>query len=275
MRFTNLLTLLAATSALAFNFKRDEMEDQLQKLGQTLDAQGGDIEKLGQALDAQGGDIEKLGQALDPQGDLGNLTENLNIPTSGSSNVSDECSKIMDDINNKCLADSKAVTQGDEDGCKTFNSNECQSVLKQDISSCSNENAIIIETIVGTLKTGCATDEKGVICPFSKKIQDDPRTTFTDEDIQEICKSEACSEKASDAFNYVKKSTERLISIANNNPKINAKGSTENIDKYIKVLNECRPSANAAADDKNSSGTTQIKVGSALLASVALALYLF
>jgi len=240
MKFTNLLTLLAATSALALNFKRDEIEDQL----------------------------GNLGQALDTQGELENITNNSDMPITIPTKVDDKCSKIVEDVIINCL-----TYKTDDEKCIKFNTNECQSALKEDIGSC-GDPVITYEASISIFKTICATDEKGNICPFAKKLQDNSDSSFTDDDIQEICKSEACYEKALDAFNSVKQATEKMITIAKKR-NIDTKEGEEDIaetNKYINALNEAKCKA---AHDDNSSGATQIKVGSALLASLVVVLYLF
>jgi len=258
MRFTNLLTLLAATSAFALKFKRD---DQLGKL------------------------------------------QGLNIPVIPSK----ECAEVSKAIVT-CFGDGTNDNQTDEEACKRFNSKECQSVVDQDYSVCADVGALYDATI-DLSKVVCATDEKGNFCPHSKKIQKSPNASYTDSDIQEICKSKVCYEKALDAFTRMKKSTSNMGNLVD---KSDIDDSIDELDGYINALNEdkCKAAAgvnvgggtaantNAGAtginadmnvgtpgatdtagtniDDKNdSSDAVHVIVESALLASLALALYFF
>jgi len=262
MRFTNLLTLLAATTALALKFKRDN-----------------------QLTNVNG----------------------INIPTS----TSKECAEVSKAIVT-CFGDGTNVGQTDEEACNRYNTKECQSVVDQDYSVCGAEIGALYDATIDLSNVVCATDENGKFCPHSLKIQKNPKASYTDSDIQEMCKSKLCYEKALYAFTRMKKTTASMDNVLD---KSEIDDTIDELNGYIKALNEdkCKAAAgvvnvgggtgantNTGAsgssdtagintgttgatdasstndnDNNDSSGATHIIVESALLASLALALYFF
>jgi len=231
MKFVNLLTLLAATSAFALNFKR---EDQLEQL-------------LGSAQGEQGDDTAELAEFM-------------------------ECLSVLSDFMEKCYGVSiKSFEEFQEASnkktdCKLINSNECQNLLKDPNSGkCGGT----LSSLTPSMNLYCATDENGEICPFSKimqsvmeKVEKDQNAVkgnvFSDKDIEETCKSKKCTEEAINTFNEMKK-----------NGMASSEEDQKEMDSYIAKLSEDKCKAAAT------SGATQIKVGSALLATLALAFYFF
>lgn len=253
MRFVNLLTLLAATSAFALNLKGEE---QLEQLGQVLGA--AQSEKAS----------NKEAEAAQAFACLGILTSFL-----------DKCYGIP--MNDKTQENLNAATSNID--CKLINTNECQAALK-DISTgkCGGEKLTKVTPIMNML---CATDEKGNACPFSETFQKymkdseaigSDRDALTNKVLEDTCKSKKCTETAINVFSEMKK---------------NGMASDEKeMEKYINYLSEdnCKNAAvtidgnantaNAAGTDNTadgSSGATKIKIGSILLATLALALYFF
>jgi len=234
MKFSNLLTLLAVTSAFALNSKRD---DQSEQLGQTA-----------------------------TQGEQAN-----------DGMASDEfykCLSVLSNMTEKCYGtpiktyEDFEKTNKMELDCKMVNSNECQTVLKDNSSG---ECGLALSSITPSMSLYCATNEKGDICPFSQamqkkveKITVDAHSaksigySFSDKDIEETCKSKKCTEEALNLFKKMKK-----------NGMISSEEEYIEMDKYITALGEEKCKAAV------SNGTTQIKIGSALLATFALALYFF
>jgi len=138
MRFSNLLTLLAATSAFALNFKRDF---QLSQLGQILKA-------------AKDGQVDTDNQ------DAAEALECIGIITT----MMDKCFGVsmtsmenMDDITSKF----------DEKTCSTINSNECQTLLKDNSGKCGDS----LSSMLPAMNLYCITDENGKLCPISVAIQ--------------------------------------------------------------------------------------------------------
>ncbi len=208
MRFTNLLTLLAATSALALNFKRQDGTEALNELLQGTGGNEGDV--------------------------VG-------------------CMEILAGIT-KCIPTEEDKTL--EAQCKKIKSDECQTALKSDFSKCGGEEVGKQLEVVTTFDSYCATDESGKYCSFAEKLANDDKGGLTDKDFEEVCKSKKCSEALLNIVSKLKDST-----TISSDDKAEAEG-------YIKTLN----------DDKCKSahsGATQIKVGGALLATLALALYFF
>jgi len=242
MRFTNLLTLLAATSSLAYTIKRDDLMDSVNDSTQI--------------------DTQATGSSDT------NVIPDLN-------GLTPECLEFVMKFNMVCFngLDEGATNQ---ETCNKYNSNECKELLKQDLNSCGAEMNVKYGAIISLLKTGCSKDEKGNNCPQLKLFDDN--AVLTDTDIQEICKSKACTDSALEGFTELKQIATQLES----DPEV-AKDIQE-MDKYINALNEdkCKAAAvtttnngKATAGKDDSSGAIQIKVGSTLLATLALALYLF
>jgi len=247
MKFTSLLTLLAATSALALNFKRDE---QLNQLGQALGTQGG-----------QAGNKEA--EAAQSFACLGNLTIFL-----------DKCYGVP--LNEKTMENLNAASTNID--CKLINSNECQAALKALSSSkCGDQS---FDKVTQSLDMLCAIDENGNACPFSETLRkymenletvETEKDALTEKDLENTCKSKKCTETALNIFNEIKKTSDDDKDI-------------KELDKYINYLSgdQCKVddvtiegkanSANAA-DTDDTDDATQIKIGSALLATLALVLY--
>jgi len=280
MRFTSLLTLLAATSALSYTIKRDEIDDKLNQLNQALENNGGDMDKLSEILESNGTDINQLNQALENNGgalggnnDLEKVADGLTDNKANSGNASNvdissigamgDCLKASQEIVECLGGTSKQASQ--EEVCNTFNSEKCQSLLNKDFSSCGKDVGGAYDFSIATLKLGCAKDEKGNNCPqydVLSTMSTNEELKFKDNEIQEICQSSVCTEKAIDAITQLKKSSDNVKGTFSEEGKAN-------LDKYINDLNKCKASGSAKSD------ATQIKVGSALLASLALAFYLF
>jgi len=141
MKFTNLFTLLVASSALAYNvpMKRDEFQDEAQNLGQAYDA--ANFDQIANEL--QNGKLPTNTDTLT----TGNLStgnqaaDNSKVNAgqmSGLGNIQ-ECTALMNEINTKC-----PVNDNNKDhACKVFNSEECKAVLKKDLSSCSEFSSIL------------------------------------------------------------------------------------------------------------------------------------
>lgn len=202
--------------------------------------------------------------------DLQNIANNLqngqaNIPTTGANiptiggnpTLSEECLKLNTEYV-ECFGDPNSVSSNEEI-CNKINSDKCKSFLNQDFSVCGNELGGLFDFALSIYKLGCAKDENGKSCPQAKIFQD-PNADFNDKDIQDICKSNVCTENAVDGFTQLKKS---ILSTK-------AEKDSKTFEGYLKTLNECK-----AVNEQKSSGTTQVKVGSALLATLALAFYLF
>jgi len=258
MRFTNLLTLLAATSSLAYTIKREELMDSLNDSTQ---------------VETQVTDSPNLNGSPDLNG-----TPNLNTP---------ECGKLIMSFNN-CFGGVTEDTSNQE-ACNRYSSNECQNFLKQDINACGEEIKNTYSAITSVLKANCSKDEKGNNCPQFKLLQDE-NAVLTDTDIQEICKSKACTNSALEGFTEMK----QIATILAKSDDEIAKDIPE-LDKYINALNndKCKAATTTvsntatntttnatstgktAADEDDSSDATQIRIGSTLLATLALALYLF
>jgi len=247
MRFTNLLTLLAATSSLAYTIKRDDLMDSVNESTQ---------------IDTQATDSSNINDILNVNG-----SPNLN-------NITPECVNLVKNFN--ICFNGFDESSANQEACNRYNSNECKDLLKQDINACGPELSITYGAILSTLKAGCGKDEKGNNCPQFKLFDDN--AVLTDTDIQEICKSKACTDSALEGFTELKQIATQLES----DPEV-AKDIQE-MDKYINALNEdkCKAAAvtttnngKATAGKDDSSGAIQIKVGSTLLATLALALYLF
>jgi len=248
MKFANLLTLLAATSAFALNFKRDD------QITQALAAAQGE----------QGDGTAELMEVMQCLSTISNMMEKCyGTPV-------------------KTMEDFQKVSEQKVD-CKLINSNECQTVLKETSSgSCGGT----LSSITPYMNIYCITDEKGDLCPLSKlmqevtdKVKQDPNynqegNLLTDKDLEETCKSKKCTEESVNAFKEMKKT-----GIAS------TEEDTKEMDSYIAKLGEdkCKNAAvtvngnNSSGNNSSgdSSGATQIKVGSALLATLALAFYFF
>jgi len=267
MRFANLLTLLAATSALAYNIKRDEFDDEAQKLGQLFDSV--DYNDIENAANDFAGKVNSIPNAADAMPDVTGVTTTGATTTGADENAapdadglqeiaSEECSKITADIY-KCIGEASKSTSDDE-ACNKFNSPDCQAVLKQDYSACSDFGKLYGATLA-SLRLTCGKDEGGNYCPIAKLQQS--KKDITDGDIEETCKSKACSDQALEGFKQIKEATEAFSGL------VGANAQELNVyDKYINALNEEKCVA-------AHSGATQMKVGSALLATLALVLYLF
>jgi len=249
MRFTNLLTLLAATSALALNFKRDEQLNQLENI-------------LGEAQSQQS---KQSGSNMDPAtafACMGILTSFL-----------DKCYGVA--MNEKTIENLEVAVKNVD--CKKISSDGCQSAMKElSNSKCSNED---LDSSMPYYNMVCAVDENGNPCPISESFQkymENPEAAnsnnaLTDKEIEDTCKSSKCTETALSIMDQIMK---------------NGKASDKKeVETYINAFNsdKCKAAASTVAGtvntanntDSTDSGETQIKMGSALLATLALALYLF
>jgi len=254
MRFTKLLTLLAATSAFAYNLKRDEFEDEAQKLGQVFD--GVNTDEIENAANDYASKIEDAAANAAPV----DASNNAPIDTTGMGGdlASEACVNLTTEII-KCLGNASEKKSNDE-ACNQFNSDECKTFLKGDFSACSGFE--IYGITLASLKLSCGKDESGNYCPISKVQQSGGEKELTDKDIEETCKSKSCTDDAVEGFKQFKQFTEKINGAVGSNQDISV------YDNYIKSLSEEKCVA-------AQSGATQIKVGSALLATLALALYLF
>jgi len=303
MRFTNLLTLLAATSALSYSVKRDGLED-LSKILEENGVSGEDIQKATNELNnlngtdninesnlikvpddltdnlngvnsdnlpdnlngVNGNDLKKVAGEIQNNLNGTDQTKTLttgNIPNlNGISNsgISEECMRLSTEYAD-CFGDPQNTQQtSNEEICNKSNTDKCKTLLKQDFSSvCGNELGGLFDFAISIYKLGCAKDENGKSCPQTK-IFNDQDADISAKDIQDICSSKACTETALDGFTQLKKSISAT----------QVEKDSKELEGYIKSLNECK-----ATEDKKSSGTVQVKVGSALLATLALAFYLF
>jgi len=162
----------------------------------------------------------------------------------------------------KCVGNGSDKKSNDE-ACNLFNSDECKEFLKGDYSGCEGF-AEIYGIALASLKLACGKDEGGNYCPLSKIQQSSGDQEITDKDLEETCKSKSCTDDAIEGFKKFKEFTEKIsgaVGAGGNNQEINL------YDNYIKTLSEEKCVA-------AQSGATQIKVGSAVLATLALALYL-
>jgi len=244
MRFTNLLTLLAASSALALKFKRD---DQLEKIGQMLESTQNDQTTAGSQISQE------------------EMMENMYGEMFGEAFGSKECIELSTNMGKLCYGTTentvtKSKPKSDEESCKRFNTKECQAIL-DDIVKCGDA----MNALRTSIKMVCSVDEKGNLCPIAKSEQE--QKEFTDKDIDETCKSKKCTEEAISIIEDAKKQSDNI------NKMMGGEAITQNdmdeLDKTLKALKDDKCKAAAT------SGATQIKVGSALLATLALAFYFF
>ena len=255
MRFTNLLTLLAASSALAYNVKRDAFDDEAQKLGQLADSASPE------QLDNTTNDVFNLAKATNAT----YFSEPINdVPLDdsvlGPSNGDEQCLKSS----YAALACLRSVNNKPKNEvCKIYESNEdCQSVAKEDLNLCIDiikMNVIIFDQV----RAICLKDENGNFCPVAKSLQEEK--VYDKVTINETCKSKKCTEET---YNVLKHSQESLLIFASKpNYSVTLGNRTE---EFLSMLKDekCVGSSSAAS-------TTPIKFGSALLATLAVAFYLF
>jgi hypothetical protein len=238
MRFSNLITLLAASSALAYTVKRDEFEDEAQNLAQVADA-----------ATVEGGIDTAEDNPTDPFAQY----------------KTDECEPFASDIE-KCFGvEDKSANEvckefscdtsepGYDEICTQFNSQECQEVIKKDLSAC-----IPFNINVASYRLTCTRDEKGEYCPISVLQQNGG--DYSETVMQETCKSKLCAENALEGFKQLKKNVETVSTLTGENVNAN------DYNAYIDALSKKECAASAAS---------HIKVGSALVFTLALVLSYF
>jgi len=256
MKFTNLFTLLVASSALAYNvpMKRDEFQDEAQKIGQAYDAANfdqiaGDLEngKLPTNTDTlTTGNLSTGNQAAD------NSQVNTDPMSSFNSLTSPECMTFLQEINSKCPVEKN----DDKDkSCKIFNSEECKAAFKKDLSSCGDINSLLGLSF-NLLKMTCGVDENGKYCPLSTALESKEEPDY-DALAQETCKSKACTDNALENLPELKK--------------LRMGSNTVNVVKIDNLIASLKEEKCTAAH----SGASHIKVGSALLFTLALVLSYF
>jgi len=248
MKFTNLLTLLAATSALAHHLKRDEFDDEAQKLGPLYD--GVNTEEF-----------ENAANAADSFKPLGDAPTDAAINNSENDNCPNLSLRVME-----CLG--KIVGKPIEEACNLFESDEgCQAVVKEDFSACFDKS-LINATLYTGLRGTCIKDENGNYCPLAKAQQEFGEKTINEKIIDEkmideTCKSKKCSEETSEIYTRFLETVKRFDDKPNVDLTIN-----KNFEEVIQKFGKCAAASSAAS-------TTPIKFGSALLATLAVAFYLF
>jgi len=190
-----------------------------------------------------------------------------------------ECQNLSKAID-KCFGD-MGGNPTSEAGCDKFHTEDCQVLLKQDLNACGNNFGIDYGSVLSTLKFGCAKNESGNYCPQLRFILEDK---LTDSELNDICKSKSCTEKALEGLGEMKSITIELT-----DPETVAK-ELPFLDKFINTLtdekckatysasstnttsnNSTAPNANTAS---NADAATKIKIGSVLLTTLAIALNL-
>ncbi|OUM58660.1 hypothetical protein PIROE2DRAFT_64261 [Piromyces sp. E2] len=254
MKFNGLFTLLLASSTLAYNIqKRDEFEDEAQKLSQTVDAMNEEIDNP-----LANPNVDTLGDTLGDQ--LGDQIANSSAgttfgsPESVNPTSTDIKCQVVEEALLKCVGNKGTV----DSFCAPFNTQECQDALKKDFSGCSDYEGVY-GMALSVVRLTCAKDENGQYCPISKDQQNPTPRDIDDELIKETCKSKKCSEQARIAMKEMKGGYDTMNK--NSIP-----------DEYKKEFEKVQGYIDAFSEDK-CSGATHIKVGSALLvAFVALIL---
>ncbi|OUM57983.1 hypothetical protein PIROE2DRAFT_64693 [Piromyces sp. E2] len=238
MKFNNLFTLLLASSALAYNLqKRDDVEEELQKNNQTVNAVN-----------------DESKSSTNP--DANSATNQTPVPT----DYPEGC-KNVEDAMNKCI---NMNGNNADSFCGPFNSAECQDALKKDFSGC-KDHIVSYGNILGMVRITCAKDESGNYCPLSQEQQKslilkEKFNELSDSLLKETCKSKNCSVQAAAGLKEMKGAIEAMA--AGQTIPDEGKKELEKWDGYIATL----------SDDKCSSAS-QIKVGGALLITL-LALFL-
>jgi len=237
MRFTNLLNLFAVTSSLAFTIKRDSSLNNLNDIDPAM---------------------------LNP-----------------------ECIKLSMDISN-CVGNMDKNSTFEE-SCNKFHSEKCQPILKQDLKVCGEKYGVLYNSIFSILKFGCAKDENENYCPQYKAFNGEKKE-FSDSDFQDLCKSKLCTEQARESYNDLMEATVQLEKFNATSPDLEAgmwgkliddlnenqcknAGSTSDTTPTPDTTASTTPSSSAAVvDDDDSSNASKIKIGSALLATLVLAI---
>jgi len=274
MKFTNLFTLLVASSALAYNIpmKRDEFQDEVQKIGQAYDAAN---------FDQIANDLQN-----------GKLPTDTLTGNQAADNSNDNCTTLMKEIE-KCVpsnpeADVKGV-------CKMINNEECKAILKKDISSC-NGIDLLLHSAYFSAKIGCAVDENGKYCPLAVAFQDNSSAVPNYDSLFEgTCKSKACTDSALESLTTLKNIVQNAGSddvqeiaamekflASLKEEKCTAAHSTATQDSAAQstvtqgsAAQNNAAQSNAAQDSAAQSGASHVKVGSALLFTLAFFLSYF
>jgi len=300
MKFsTTLLTLLASTSVLSYNIKRQITDEEIESLKS--------MPKATNAPDVSNFDLSQISSL-----DLSFLGIEKN----------EECNNALKGYS-ECLVGIDENKQNNKDNlCTIYNSEKCQSLYKNGVKSvkgCENLQDILlriegllIETNSVSLKMQCAKDENGKYCPLSDlssqlitevnnkssnstTTEADTQKKF-DEAVNATCKSRTCIDAALEfetGTNKIKSDIEEFkkqiegfinfIGAANDMPMFipqakyafNSEGVNDDIlfnktAEYLKS-NEC----SAQAPKKQESSATTLKFGGVLLATVISVLLTF
>ncbi|ORX46845.1 hypothetical protein BCR36DRAFT_584961 [Piromyces finnis] len=200
-----------------------------------------------------------------PQGpeDVASLLENNNMSSyndimqnmsqnrgSGNSNNINGCQSIMEDM---FIIQTKLFNKSDLGVCKETET--IQKLLNNDYSSCTPMGKMLVSDI-RKISLKCSMDENNNYCPIAKAIQKE--NDITDDLIKATCSEKQCLDNTIEIFEKL----DNIYSSIN----VNNKESSD-IKKYIPILkgNQCRIY----------SGASHIKVGGALLLTLALVLSYF
>jgi len=193
MKFVkSLITILAVSNTLAYTvpiIKRDEIDNALAEFDNNTNAAQGQI------------------NSLDGQNKINAFNQADGNQQNSNGNISEQCKNVLNQYKD-CF---EKLTEANYDKvCDTFNSPQCQNLIKKKITDnegCKdlNENDSLgfqnlINVSVINKNLSCAKNEKNEYCPIALYGKSLEEKEISDDVINETCKYKSCRDKAVESF---------------------------------------------------------------------------
>ncbi|ORX58416.1 hypothetical protein BCR36DRAFT_580037 [Piromyces finnis] len=213
----------------------------------------------------------------------------MNVNEYAFSQVSESCRKDLIDFQEyySCTGIVNITTENFPEICNEYNSEKCQTVLKNPLSYIPNcKNYSVISEVFSDIAVSfrrtemtvvCTFDESNNLCPVAEVFVNKTRNQNVEKRaIRQSCRSKKCTDIMIDVlplFLEETKDAENLIITEGNVDE----DIDKNVDEWIDYLksDECTDQYNKNSQNARSSASTLKGIGSTLLVTISLIFTLF